>query len=93
MTVSRTCRSGSRAMMKLVWQPPTESATAGRPDYYRLYRKGPGDSTFKLFETAAKEPTSKLFTAQAFGQEVGYYVTALNVAGEGTASNTLWIET
>jgi hypothetical protein len=86
-------QSGQQGMMKLVWQAPAESPAAGRPDFYRLYKKGPSDSTFKLFETAAKEPTSRVFSAQALGQTVGYYVTAVNVAGEGAASNTLWIET
>lgn len=84
--------SGQQNMMKLVWTAPTPSATDGVPDFYRIYRKASGDASFKLFETGVKTPTSKLFTSQAFGTTVQYYVTAVNVAGESTASNTLTVE-
>jgi hypothetical protein len=85
--------SGVPGMMKFAWQAPAVSGSAGPAEFYRLYKKGPGDASFKLFETAAKDPTSKLLSAQAIGQLVGYYVTAVNVAGEGPGSNILWLET
>lgn len=86
-------QSGQTGMMKFVWQPPAIGPTVDKPDFYRVYRKAAGDSVFKLLDTAAKDPTSKLLTAQALGQEIPYYVTGVNVAGEGPASNTLWVET
>ncbi|MEK6642909.1 MAG: hypothetical protein AABZ08_03305 [Planctomycetota bacterium] len=39
-----------------------------------------------------KTPTSKTFASQAFGTTAEYYVTAVNIAGESTASNTLTVE-
>jgi hypothetical protein len=85
--------SGQQNMMKLVWTAPTESPTTGRPDFYRIYRKGPSDTSFKLHETGVKTPTSKTFAAQALDTTVQYYVTAVNIAGESAASNTLTVET
>ena len=77
--------------VRLAWTLPSESDTAGAPDYCRVYRKRPSDAQFILQDTASRGETGKNLPAQPTGLTLQYYVTAANEGGEGPPSNTVMV--
>lgn len=77
--------------LELSWSAPEDGPDTGAVDFYRIYRKIEGEEAYVLYETAVKNATSRLLTGQAVGQSMDFYVTAVNVGGEGPDSNAITV--